>query len=77
MPRPTPPPVPTDEVTTADNAPLNLEQFALDQISDRLRRKFSGHALACLVDAILQAQGYQTHGSALPLEHIWTLVPGE
>lgn len=40
-------------------APFEIEQFARDQISDYINRKFKGHGLARLVAALLQAQGYQ------------------
>ena len=44
-----------EEPTTFD-----LEQLARDQIAKFIIRKFKGHGLARLVDAILQAQGYST-----------------
>jgi restriction system protein len=43
--------------------PLDIEQAASDQILDHLRRKFAGHRLAVLVDAVLQAEGYLTRVS--------------
>jgi len=39
--------------------PIDVEQFALDQIIDYIRRKFKGHGLPRLVGAVLEAQGYQ------------------
>jgi restriction system protein len=45
----------SEEPTTFD-----LEQLARDQIAKFMIRKFKGHGLARLVDAILQAQGYST-----------------
>ncbi|ADW22503.1 restriction endonuclease [Thermus scotoductus] len=39
---------------------LNLEELARDAIRDYLNRRFKGHALARLVEGILQAQGYRT-----------------
>ncbi|MFN3368243.1 MAG: restriction endonuclease [Thermus sp.] len=38
----------------------NLEELARDALRDYLRRRFKGHALASLVEGILQAQGYRT-----------------
>lgn len=38
-----------------------LEQLARDQIANGIIRKFKGHGLARLVEAILKAQGYQTY----------------
>lgn len=40
--------------------PIDIEQVARDQILEFLSRKFKGHDLARLVDAILKAQGYVT-----------------
>ena len=42
---------------------IDLEQLARDQISKWIIAKFQGHGLARLVDAILRAQGYETHVS--------------
>lgn len=39
--------------------PPNLEQYAADQITDFIRRKYKGHDLSRLVAGILVAQGYQ------------------
>ncbi len=39
---------------------FDLEQLARDQIAKFIIRKFQGHGLARLIDAILQAQGYST-----------------
>lgn len=41
----------------------DLEEYALTQIRSHITQNFSGHALADLVDSILQAQGYQTQVS--------------
>lgn len=38
----------------------DLEQLARDQIVNHIERKFKGDKLAYLVEAILEAQGYQT-----------------
>lgn len=43
---------------TEEEAPPDLEQFANDQIRVFLGQKFKGHALAQLVGALLEAQGY-------------------
>jgi restriction system protein len=42
---------------------LDIEQVARDQILDYIRRKFAGHRLAALVDAVLRAEGYLTRVS--------------
>lgn len=42
----------------------DLEELARDAIRDYLNRRFKGHALASLVEGILQAQGYRTFLSA-------------
>jgi restriction system protein len=42
---------------------IDVEQVARDQILDHLNRKFKGHDLARLVEAVLQAQGYVTKRS--------------
>lgn len=41
----------------------DLELFAKDQIAKFLIRKFKGHGMAKLIEAILQAQGYTTYRS--------------
>jgi restriction system protein len=43
---------------TAEEAPLEIERFALDQISEVINRKFKGHRLSHLIAGILEAQGY-------------------
>lgn len=53
-----PPQVPTD--SSEDAGPLDLEQYARDQIVKYIISKFKGHGLQQLVAAILQAQGYTT-----------------
>jgi restriction system protein len=40
---------------------VDLEQVAFDQIAKLIIRKFKGHGLARLVDAILKAKGYTTY----------------
>jgi len=42
---------------------IDVERVARDQILEFLNRKFKGHDLARLVEAVLQAQGYVTRGS--------------
>lgn len=39
---------------------VDIEQYARDQIEKHIGRKFRGHELARLVDAVLHAQGYVT-----------------
>jgi len=41
-------------------APVDLEQYAQDDISAFIGQKFKGHELTRLVDEILKAQGYYT-----------------
>lgn len=49
-------------VTEDDEAaiPLDVEEYADDQIRTYIGERFRGHDLARLVDAVLVAQGYQT-----------------
>lgn len=44
---------------TEGETPVDLEQYARDQIRDYIARKFKGHDLARLVGAVLEAQGYK------------------
>jgi len=53
---------PSSHVTTEDSV-LDVEQAARDQITAYINQKFAGHALARLVEAVLQAQGYLTRRS--------------
>jgi restriction system protein len=54
-------PAPTvPQAVAEDAATLDLERLATDQIATRIGRKFRGHEMARLVDAILKAQGYTT-----------------
>ena len=48
------------EESDDDATPVDLEQFAADDLTEFISRKFKGHELARLVDEILQTQGYQT-----------------
>ena len=41
----------------------DIERIARDQIAKFLERKFKGHAMSRLIEAILQAQGYVTYRS--------------
>jgi len=43
---------------------IDIENYAKDQIIKYIDRKFKGHGLARLVDAILKAQGYTTRVSS-------------
>ncbi|HDM36271.1 MAG TPA: restriction endonuclease [Candidatus Syntrophoarchaeum butanivorans] len=43
---------------------IDIETYAKDQITKYIGRKFKGHNLARLVDAILKAQGYTTKVSS-------------
>ena len=50
------------EVELSDEA-IELEEYAQDQIIKYIGRKFKGHNLARLIEAVLQAQGYVTRKS--------------
>jgi len=50
---------PTDESTNA----IDLERLARDEIAKLIGRRFKGHELARLVEAVLKAQGYTTFQS--------------
>jgi len=55
---------PADEAgDTSPLLPPDLEQYAADQITDFVGRKFKGHALARLVGEVLAAQGYKVQVS--------------
>lgn len=45
------------------SAPVDYEQLARDEIAALIMRRFKGHGLERLVDAILRAQGYVTFHS--------------
>ncbi len=53
------PPLPNGETEEAET-PVDLEQYAADDLVGFISQRFKGHELARLVDAILQTQGYQT-----------------
>lgn len=54
------PEVVDDELTEVDSQTLDIEQAARDQLLEYIQQKFTGHRLADLVDAVLQAEGYLT-----------------
>ena len=56
----TPAPNGGDADTGDDAATPNIARIAHDQILDLIRSRFTGHDLARLVDAVLQAEGYST-----------------
>ncbi|MDF2988075.1 MAG: hypothetical protein K0R50_3585 [Eubacterium sp.] len=43
---------------------MDLEQYAMDHIAKHLVRKFKGHGMARIVEAILKAKGYVTYRSS-------------
>jgi restriction system protein len=45
------------------NQVLDIEQVARDQMLEYIQRKFAGHKLATLVEAVLRAEGYLTRVS--------------
>lgn len=47
------------DVPDQEGAPLDIGQYAADQIVEFITRKFVGHELARLVGGVLEAQGYQ------------------
>jgi restriction system protein len=51
---------PEEPGTDTDEALLDVEQMAQDQILSYMESRFKGHALARLVNAVLQAEGYVT-----------------
>lgn len=54
-------PRPDDNAESSDSLEtVNLEEYALDQIRSHIAQKFRGHNFARLVDAVLQAEGFQT-----------------
>ena len=57
-------PVPAPAAPNGDleetETPVDLEQYAADDLVEFISQRFKGHELARLVDAILQTQGYQT-----------------
>lgn len=63
-------PVPDDdaerdtEVPEAEESPLDVAGYSRDQIQRFIGQQFHGHALADLVAAVLEAQGYQTFVSS-------------
>lgn len=54
---------PANGNSTEIEPPTDLEEHALDLIRQHIARKFKGHRLAYLVEAILQAEGYITYRS--------------
>jgi restriction system protein len=48
-----------EEATEDLNVPLDLEEYASDQISNHIGRKFRGHELTRLVTEVLKSQGYK------------------
>ncbi len=44
-----------------DSQSVDIEQFTRDLISKHIIKKFKGHGLARLVDAVLRAQGFTTY----------------
>lgn len=54
---------PSDEADTSVEAESDLEQLANDQIAKFLIRKYKGHGMAEIIDAILKAKGYTTYKS--------------
>ena len=53
----------TDEL--ADDGPVDIAQAADDAVREHIGRKFQGHELERLIDAILKAQGYETSRSTV------------
>lgn len=54
---------PKDPDTGDDESIVDLEEQAYDQMRLMIQSRFKGHDLARLVEAILNAQGYQTYRS--------------
>lgn len=51
------------EAPDEDSAAKDFERLAIDQIASTIGRRFVGHKMADLVEAILKAQGYTTYKS--------------
>lgn len=47
--------------STEESGTLDIERFAKDQIAKFITAKFSGHGMARLVEAILEAKGFLTY----------------
>lgn len=54
---------PREAVDDTAHAPLDYEQLARDEIASLVIRRFKGHGMERLVEAILRAQGYVTFHS--------------
>jgi restriction system protein len=52
-----------EEADEGESQTIDIEQAAHDQILEHIQRKFAGHKLATLVEAVLQAEGYLTRAS--------------
>lgn len=52
-----------EDDTGTGQPPIDLEESARDQIAKLIGRKYKGHGMAVLVEALLKAQGYATHRS--------------
>ena len=52
---------PSNEPVAESEPPIDLEQLAIDGIANLIIRKFKGHGMARLVEAILKAQGFTTY----------------
>lgn len=54
-----------DDVTVdpVESQTINVDDIATNQIVEFIGRRFHGHEMAVLVEAVLQAQGYRTHRS--------------
>jgi restriction system protein len=50
-----------EDEPSAEAALVDVERLAEDQILRHIEAHFKGHQLARLVEAVLQAEGYQTH----------------
>lgn len=50
-----------EEITGVEEGLVDLEEHAFDQIRQLIGARFKGHNLSRLVEAILNAQGYQTY----------------
>jgi restriction system protein len=46
-----------------DSAPIDIEELARDRIRAFISERFTGHDLARLVEAVLEAQGFETYRS--------------
>ncbi len=58
-----------DDDENSEQTPINLDDFILDRISERIIRRFKGHDMEYLIEEILKAKGFQTYRSPEGADH--------